>query len=95
MRYPYSEYVGRLQEIGSQLSMAAMANSYENAKAESSFRVLKLGEVYLKDYRGPEEAEENIAESTEEVYNHKLLHSSPGYLPPVEVEAVHALNARG
>ena len=37
--------------------MASVGNPYENAKAESFFRTLKLEEVYLKDYRDFEEAE--------------------------------------
>ena len=48
--------------------MAAVGNPYENAKAESFFRVLKMEEVYLKDYRDFEEAQENIGEFIEEVY---------------------------
>jgi putative transposase len=94
VQYASSEYVARLQEAGSQISMAAVGNPYENAKAESFFRTLKLEEVYLKDYRDFEEAEENIGEFIEEVYNQKPLHSSLGYLPPVEFEAIHAPEAR-
>ena len=93
VQYASSEYVLRLQEVGAQISMAAVGNPYENAKAESFFRTLKLEEVYIKDYRDFEEAEENIGEFIEEVYNQKRLHSSLGYLPPVEFEARHALKA--
>jgi len=94
VQYASSEYVLRLEEAGALISMAAVGNPYENAKAESFFRTLKMEEVYLKDYRDFEEAEENIAEFIEEVYNQKRLHSSLGYLPPVEFEAIHALKAR-
>jgi putative transposase len=73
--------------------MAAVGNPYENAKAESFFRTLKMEEVHLKDYRIFEEAEENIGRFIEEVYNKKRLHSSLGYLPPVEFEAEYALKA--
>jgi putative transposase len=52
-----------------------------------------MEEVYLKDYRTFKEAQENIGEFIEEVYNQKRLHSSLGYLPPLEFEARHALKA--
>jgi len=89
-----SEYVERLEQAGALISMASVGNPYENAKAESFVGTLKMEEVYLKDYRNFEEAEENIAEFIEEVYNRKRLHCSLGYLPPVEFEAIHALQAR-
>jgi transposase InsO family protein len=84
----------QLSVISPASSMAAVGNPYENAKAESFFKTLKVEEVYLKDYRGFEEAEENIGQFIEEVYNQKRLHSSLGYLPPVEFEAQHTLKAR-
>ena len=74
--------------------MTAVGNPYENAKAESFFRTLKMEEVYLKDYRTFEEAQQNIGEFIEEVYNKKRLHSSLGYVPPVEFEADFALKVR-
>ncbi len=94
VQYASSEYVLRLEEAGARISMAAVGNPHENAKAESFFRNLKIEEVYLKDYCDFEEAEQNIGEFIEEVYNEKRLHSSLGYLPPVEFEALHALKAR-
>jgi putative transposase len=93
VQYASSEYVARLEGVGARISMAAVGNPYENAKAESFFRTLKMEEVYLKDYHDFEEAEGNIGEFIEEVYNQKRLHSSLGYLPPVEFEALHALKA--
>lgn len=94
VQYASAEYVLRLEEAGVRISMAAVGNPYENAKAESFFRNLKMEEVYLKDYQDFEEAEENIGQFIEEVYNQKRLHSSLGYLPPVEFEARHALEVR-
>lgn len=93
VQYASSEYVLRLQEAGAKISMAAVGNPYENAKAESFFRTLKMEEVYLNDYQDFEEAHENIGEFIEEVYNQKRLHSSLGYLPPVEFQARHAMKA--
>jgi putative transposase len=95
VQYASSEYVTQLENAGALISMAAVGNPYENAKAESFFRTLKMEEVYLKDYQDFEEAEENIGQFIEEVYNQKRLHSSVGYLPPVEFEALHTLKARG
>ncbi len=94
VQYASAEYVERLEEAGAQISMAATGNPYENAQVESFFRTLKLEEVYLKDYQDFEEAHQNIAHFIEEVYNEKRLHSSLGYLPPVEFEAIHALKVR-
>jgi putative transposase len=53
-----------------------------------------MEEVYLNEYRTYEEAEQNIGEFIEEVYNKKRLHSSLGYLPPVEFEANYARKVR-
>lgn len=91
VQYASGVYVARLEEAGALISMAAAGNPYENAKAESFFRTLKMEEVYLKDYQNFEEAQQNIGQFIEEVYNQKRLHSSLGYLPPVEFEALHAL----
>ena len=93
VQYASSEYVARLEDAGARISMAAAGNPYENAKAESFFRTLKMEEVYLKDYGTFEEAQQNIGEFIEEVYNKKRLHSSLGYVPPVEFEAAYALKA--
>ena len=94
VQYASREYVLRLEEAGAKISMAEVGNPYENAKAESFFRTLKMEEVYLNDYQDFEEAHQNIAQFIEEVYNQKRLHSSLGYLPPVEFEARHAMKAR-
>ena len=91
VQYASADYVATLEEVGARISMASVGNPYENAKAESFFRTLKMEEVYLKDYSTFGEAYENIGEFIEEVYNKKRLHSSLGYLPPVEFEAQHAL----
>ena len=91
VQYASSEYLLRLEQAGARISMAAVGNPYENAKAESFFRTLKMEEVYLKDYEDFEEAEGNIGQFIEEVYNQKRLHSSLGYLPPEEFEAEHVL----
>lgn len=90
VQYASAAYVERLAGLGAQISMAAVGNPYENAKAEAFFKTLKTEEVYLHDYRSMEEAEANIGRFIEEVYNTKRLHSSLGYRPPVEFEAAQS-----
>jgi transposase InsO family protein len=90
VQYASGDYVERLERAGMQISMAAVGNPYENAQIESFFRTLKREEVYLHDYQTFAEAEAHIERFIEEVYNQKRLHSSLGYLPPVEFEAAAA-----
>ena len=93
VQYASTAYVARLEAAGAQISMAAVANPYENAKAERFFRTLKHEEVYLKDYRTFAEAEANLDHFIRDVYNTKRLHSALGYRPPIEFEAAFALAA--
>jgi putative transposase len=87
-------YVERLMSVGVQISMSAKGNAYENAKAESFFKTLKQEEVYLKQYQTFEEAQSNIGQFLDDVYNTKRLHSSLGYLPPVEFETAYFQGVR-
>lgn len=86
VQYASHEYVARLHAVEAEVSMSALGNPYDNAKAESFFKTLKREEVYLKQYQTFQEAEDNIREFIEDVYNTKRLHSSLGYLPPSEFE---------
>ena len=94
MQYVSSAYVERLLSVQAHISMSAVGNPYDNAKAESFFKTLKREEVYLKQYQTFAEAEANIAHFIEDVYSTKRLHSSLGYLPPVEFEEAYVLNSR-
>ncbi len=89
VQYASREYVEQLQAIGAQISMSAVGNPYDNAKAESFFKTLKQEEVYLKEYDSFTDAEQNLTVFIEKVYNEKRLHSSLGYLPPAEFEAAY------
>jgi putative transposase len=86
VQYASTAYVERLHSVQAHTSMSAVGNPYDNAKAESFFKTLKQVEVYLKQYQTFEEAEANIGQFIEDVSNTKRLHSSLGYLPPVEFE---------
>lgn len=90
VQYASTAYVARLTEAEARISMAAVGNPYENAKAESFFKTLKREEVYLNHYQTYQEAEANVDRFIADVYNAKRLHSSLGYLPPIEFEAIQA-----
>ncbi len=87
VQYASGEYIEVLESARARISMSGKGNPYDNAKAESFFKTLKTEEVYLKEYRTIEDADANIGRFIEDVYNRKRLHSSLGYLPPVEFEA--------
>jgi len=86
VQYACAAYVARLDQAGARISMAAVGNPYDNAKAESFFKTLKREEVYLHQYQTFHEAEANLARFIDDVYNTKRLHSSLDYRPPVEFE---------
>jgi putative transposase len=90
MQYASYDYIEQLKQIDAQISMSFVSNPYDNAKAESFFKTLKQEEVYLKEYRSFEDAEANLDVFLEQVYNTKRLHSSLGYVPPVEFEATYS-----
>jgi putative transposase len=90
VQYASTDYVARLQSIEAQVSMSAVGNPYENAKAESFFKTLKREEVYLKQYDTFQEAEDNLRQFIEDVYNTKRLHSSLSYMPPTEFEEAYS-----
>jgi len=86
VQYASHDYVEQLEQVGVQISMSEVRNPFENAKAESFFKTLKLEEVSLKDYESFADAEANLEEFIEQGYNTKRLHSSLGYVPPAEFE---------
>ncbi len=89
VQYASIAYTERLLSVGVQISMSAKGNAYDNAKAESFFKTLKQEEVYLKQYQTFEEASATSGQFIDDVYNTKRLHSSLGYMPPVEFEMAY------
>ncbi len=50
---------------------------------------LKLEEVHLDEYEDFGEVQTRVTNFIEDVYNVKRLHSSLGYVPPVEFEMAY------
>jgi putative transposase len=93
VQYASWRYRERLAEAGLRGSMSRTGNPYDNAQVESFIKTLKHEEVYLHDYATVQDAIDRIPHFLEEIYNRQRLHSSLGYRPPEEYEALHAQTA--
>jgi putative transposase len=91
VQYASGDYVKELISHGFQISMSRKGNPYDNAYAESFIKTLKSEEVSLWEYRTIEDVHQRIPYFIEDVYNQKRLHSSLGYRPPCEFEAMAAI----
>ncbi len=67
--------------------MAEAEEANQNPYAERVIRTIKEEEVYLSDYQDYYDAYQQIGQFIEDVYQHKRIHSSLGYLTPAEFEA--------
>ncbi len=87
IQYAAGEYVAALQARQVQISMAAQGEPRENGYAERLMRTIKEEEVDLSEYQDFADATLQMGRFLEDVYNAKRIHSSLGYLTPVEFEA--------
>jgi putative transposase len=83
-------YRERLSEAGLRGSMSRTGNPYDNAQVESFIKTLKHEELYLHDYANVQDAIDRLPHSSK---TSTTEHSSLGYLPPEEYEALDAQTA--
>jgi putative transposase len=86
IQYAANAYVDLLLESHVQISMAARGAPEENPYAERLIRTIKEEEVDLSEYQDFADARSQIGHFIEQVYQKKRIHSSLGYLTPVEFE---------
>lgn len=67
-------------------SMSRRGNCYDNAPMESFFKSYKTEEVRDEQYETHEQATRGVSDYIERFYNPLRLHSSLGYVSPIEFE---------
>jgi putative transposase len=82
-------FTERLDEIGARPSIGTVADSFDNALAETTNGLYKTECVYGPDTRGWDDVDELELATLSWVhwFNHERLHGHCGDLPPVEFEA--------
>lgn len=88
-QYTSGDYQQMLKDWGIEISMNSVGTWYDNAPMESFFGTLKCEWVHRHTYLTRDEATTNLFYYIEAFYNQRRLHSSLGYLSPVEHEQLY------
>ncbi len=90
-QYASKDYTNKLKENGIQISMSGKGNCYDNACIESFHSVIKKELIYQTTYLTRAQATKDIFEYITCFYNSKRIHSTNGYLPPLDFEKAYFL----
>jgi transposase InsO family protein len=86
VQYVAQDYLDKLRQVEAAISMADVGAAWQNGYAERLIRTIKEEEVYLSEYVDYHDALRQLGRFLDDVYMHKRIHSSLGYLTPVEFE---------
>lgn len=87
VQYAATAYTQVLQAAQVQISMAEPGAAWQNGYAERLIRTIKEEEVDLSEYLDYHDAYQQLGSFLDDVYMHKRIHSSLGYLTPAEFAA--------
>jgi putative transposase len=86
VQYASLDYRHALHHAQAVASMSRKANCYDNAAMESFWSTLKHELIYRRNFQTRAQARQAIFDFIEVFYNRQRLHSSLGYLSPIDFE---------